>query len=163
MRPFLHEFLASAYVDYDIVIWSATGMKWIEEKMKLLGVATHQNYKIMFYLDYLAMITVHTAKYGTIDVSIVLFQLTQVYSHTVWAFRPTKVFRFTWCLCTKQNARIYWLILLPGIFLITITPVFSKEVGKAHDMLHLRHMAIFSSFISFFTFVILMNNVASYW
>ncbi|VVD02965.1 ubiquitin-like domain-containing CTD phosphatase 1 [Leptidea sinapis] len=68
MRPFLHEFLTSAYEDYDIVIWSATGMKWIEEKMKLLGVASHQDYKIMFYLDYLAMITVHTPKYGTIDV-----------------------------------------------------------------------------------------------
>lgn len=69
MRPFLHVFLTSAYEDYDIVIWSATGMKWIEEKMKLLGVTGHPDYKIMFYLDYLAMITVHTAKYGTIDVS----------------------------------------------------------------------------------------------
>ncbi|XP_041985205.1 ubiquitin-like domain-containing CTD phosphatase 1 [Aricia agestis] len=68
MRPYLHEFLTSAYEDYDIVIWSATGMKWIEEKMRLLGVSTHQSYKIMFYLDYLAMITVHTTKYGTIDV-----------------------------------------------------------------------------------------------
>ncbi|KAJ2940067.1 hypothetical protein O0L34_g14102 [Tuta absoluta] len=68
MRPYLHEFLTSAYEDYDIVIWSATGMKWIEEKMRLLGVSTHQDYKIMFYIDYLAMITVHTAKYGTIDV-----------------------------------------------------------------------------------------------
>ncbi|KAL4707049.1 hypothetical protein ACJJTC_014328 [Scirpophaga incertulas] len=68
MRPYLHEFLTSAYEQYDIVIWSATGMKWIEEKMRLLGVSTHSDYKIMFYLDYLAMITVHTAKYGTIDV-----------------------------------------------------------------------------------------------
>lgn len=68
MRPFLHEFLTSAYEDYDIVIWSATGMKWIEEKMRLLGVSSHQQYKIMFYLDYLAMITVHCTKYGTIDV-----------------------------------------------------------------------------------------------
>lgn len=76
MRPYLHEFLTSAYEDYDIVIWSATGMKWIEEKMRLLGVSSHQDYKIMFYLDYLAMITVHTAKYGTIDVSII--QLTYV-------------------------------------------------------------------------------------
>lgn len=68
MRPFLHEFLTSAYEDYDIVIWSATGMKWIEEKMKLLGVSTHSDYKIMFYLDYLAMISVHTPKYGVMDV-----------------------------------------------------------------------------------------------
>lgn len=69
MRPFLHEFLTANYEFYDIVIWSATGMKWIEEKMKLLGVSTHSDYKIMFYLDSLAMISVHTPKYGVIDVS----------------------------------------------------------------------------------------------
>lgn len=69
MRPYLHEFLTTAYNHYDIVIWSATGMKWIEEKMKLLGVSTHQAYKIMFYLDSLAMISVHTPKYGVVEVS----------------------------------------------------------------------------------------------
>lgn len=69
MRPYLHEFLTATYEFYDIVIWSATGMKWIEEKMKLLGVSSHPDYKIMFYLDSLAMISVHTPKYGVIDVS----------------------------------------------------------------------------------------------
>lgn len=69
MRPYLHEFLTKAYEDYDIVIWSATGMKWIEEKMKLLGVNNNPNYKIAFYLDSLAMISVHTPKYGVMDVS----------------------------------------------------------------------------------------------
>nr|CAG4638612.1 EOG090X0A5K [Cyclestheria hislopi] len=68
MRPFLHEFLTSAYKDYDIVIWSATSMKWIEEKMKLLGVTSNPNYRIAFYLDYLAMISVHVPKYGLLDV-----------------------------------------------------------------------------------------------
>ncbi|XP_018577705.1 ubiquitin-like domain-containing CTD phosphatase 1 [Anoplophora glabripennis] len=68
MRPYLHEFLTKAYEDYDIVIWSATGMKWIEEKMKLLGVNNNPNYKIAFYLDSLAMISVHTPKYGVMDV-----------------------------------------------------------------------------------------------
>lgn len=68
MRPYLHEFLTSAYEYYDIVIWSATGMKWIEEKMKLLGVSTNLNYKILFYLDSLAMISVHTQKDGIMDV-----------------------------------------------------------------------------------------------
>ncbi|XP_075214018.1 ubiquitin-like domain-containing C-terminal domain phosphatase 1 [Lycorma delicatula] len=68
MRPYLHEFLASAYKDYDIVIWSATSMKWIEEKMKLLGVSSHQGYRILFYLDCLAMISVHTPKYGVVQV-----------------------------------------------------------------------------------------------
>jgi len=43
-------------------------MKWIQEKMKLLGVDTHPDYKIVFYLDYLAMITVQTQKYGVVNV-----------------------------------------------------------------------------------------------
>lgn len=68
MRPFLHEFLSSAYEDYDIVIWSATNMKWIEVKMNELGVSSNPNYKIAFYLDSSAMISVHTPKYGLVDV-----------------------------------------------------------------------------------------------
>ncbi|KAJ8686240.1 hypothetical protein QAD02_022034 [Eretmocerus hayati] len=68
MRPYLHEFLTSAYKNYDIVIWSATSMKWINEKMKLLGVSNHTDYKIAFHLDSLAMISVHTPKYGVVDV-----------------------------------------------------------------------------------------------
>ncbi|XP_011497075.1 PREDICTED: ubiquitin-like domain-containing CTD phosphatase 1 [Ceratosolen solmsi marchali] len=68
MRPYLHEFLTSAYKNYDIVIWSATNMKWINEKMKLLGVSNHPDYKISFYLDSLAMISVYTPKYGVVDV-----------------------------------------------------------------------------------------------
>ncbi|MEE6478230.1 hypothetical protein FKM82_011789 [Ascaphus truei] len=67
MRPYLHEFLTSAYEDYDIVIWSATSMKWIEAKMKELGVSTNANYKISFMLDSAAMITVHTPRRGLID------------------------------------------------------------------------------------------------
>lgn len=46
MRPYLHEFLTEVYPYYDIMIWSATSMKWIELKMKELGVATNENYKI---------------------------------------------------------------------------------------------------------------------
>jgi len=68
MRPYLHEFLASAYEDYDIVIWSATNMKWIEEKMKVLGCDTNPNYKLSFYLDSRAMISIHSSKYGVIEV-----------------------------------------------------------------------------------------------
>lgn len=68
MRPYLHEFLTAAYEDYDIVIWSATGMRWIEEKMKLLGVSTHSDYKITFNMDSTAMISVHTTKRGVVDV-----------------------------------------------------------------------------------------------
>ncbi|XP_054730380.1 ubiquitin-like domain-containing CTD phosphatase 1 [Anastrepha obliqua] len=68
MRPYLHEFLESAYQHYDIVIWSATGMRCIEEKMKMLGVSSNPNYKIMFYLDSTAMISVYTLERGVVDV-----------------------------------------------------------------------------------------------
>ena len=49
--------------DYDIVIWSATNMKWIEEKMKVLGCDSNPEYKLTFYLDSRAMISIHSQKY----------------------------------------------------------------------------------------------------
>lgn len=49
---------------YDIIIWSATSMKWVEVKMKELGVSTHPDYKLMCMLDHSAMVTVATDKYG---------------------------------------------------------------------------------------------------
>ncbi|KAL3864606.1 hypothetical protein ACJMK2_006271 [Sinanodonta woodiana] len=68
MRPFLHEFLITAYKDYDIAIWSATDMKWIEVKMKELGVTSNPNYKLCFMLSSSAMISIHTPRYGVIEV-----------------------------------------------------------------------------------------------
>lgn len=50
-------------------------MKWIEEKMKLLGVASHPDYKIIFYLDCLAMISVHTPKYGLVQVILIRIKM----------------------------------------------------------------------------------------
>mmetsp|Transcript_19420 Transcript_19420/g.54299 ORF Transcript_19420/g.54299 Transcript_19420/m.54299 type:complete len:341 (+) Transcript_19420:134-1156(+) len=66
-RPYLHEFLAATYQFYDIIIWSATSMKWIEVKMQELGMATHPDYKLMCYLDCTAMVTVNTEKYGVFN------------------------------------------------------------------------------------------------
>ncbi|XP_041768833.1 ubiquitin-like domain-containing CTD phosphatase 1 [Anopheles merus] len=69
MRPYLHEFLTSAYQDYDIAIWSATSMRWIVEKMKLLGVTDEaREYKLVFMLDDAAMITVLCPLRGVIEV-----------------------------------------------------------------------------------------------
>lgn len=67
-RPYLHEFLKSAYEDYDIAIWSATGMRWITEKMSLLGVSTNPNYKLVFQLCSSAMISIYHKDLGVVDV-----------------------------------------------------------------------------------------------
>jgi ubiquitin-like domain-containing CTD phosphatase 1 len=66
-RPYLHEFLACAYVNYDIMIWSATSMKWIEAKMNELGLSTHPAFKLAAYFDSRAMVTVETNKYGVFN------------------------------------------------------------------------------------------------
>lgn len=66
-RPYLHEFMTACYEYYDLVIWSATSMKWVEVKMKELGVSNHPDYKITFMLDHSAMVTVHTEKHGVFD------------------------------------------------------------------------------------------------
>ena len=76
-RPYLHHFLKSAYEDYDIVIWSATSMKWIEVKMQQLGVLGNPDYKITFMLDHKAMITVQTERYGEQNASHGTFLLVQ--------------------------------------------------------------------------------------
>ncbi|XP_041049688.1 ubiquitin-like domain-containing CTD phosphatase 1 isoform X2 [Carcharodon carcharias] len=55
-------------LDVDYTLFAATSMKWIEVKMKELGVTTHANYKITFMLDSAAMITVHTPKRGVVEV-----------------------------------------------------------------------------------------------
>eukprot|EP01018_Ginkgo_biloba_P016733 Gb_00636 [translate_table: standard] len=67
MRPYLHEFLTASYAEYDIMIWSATSMKWVEVKMEQLGVLNNPNYKITALLDHLAMITVKSDSHGVFD------------------------------------------------------------------------------------------------
>lgn len=67
MRPYLHEFLSAVYAEYDIMIWSATSMKWVELKMGQLGVLNNPNYKITALLDHMAMITVQSDSHGLFD------------------------------------------------------------------------------------------------
>lgn len=84
MRPYLHEFLSDAYEHYDIAIWSATSMKWIEAKMQEIGVARHPNYKIVFYLDCAAMISIYTQEYGLLNVKplkVIWDKFPEFYSH----------------------------------------------------------------------------------
>ena len=47
---------------------AATSMKWIEVKMRELGVSSNPNYKLTFMVDSSACITVTTSKYGVIEV-----------------------------------------------------------------------------------------------
>lgn len=56
-------------------------MRWIERKMAVLNVANNVAYKIMFYLDNAAMITVHTPKYGVVSVSY--FSLSFIYFYLI--------------------------------------------------------------------------------
>ena len=63
LRPHLHEFLESIYPHYDIVIWSATSMKWIDVKLKELGLLDNATYKITACMDYTAMVTVAVPGY----------------------------------------------------------------------------------------------------
>ncbi|XP_038680686.1 ubiquitin-like domain-containing CTD phosphatase isoform X2 [Tripterygium wilfordii] len=59
MRP-------SVYAEYDIMIWSATSMKWVELKMGQLGVLSNPDYKITALIDHLARITVQS-DFGVFD------------------------------------------------------------------------------------------------
>ncbi|KAL9669718.1 hypothetical protein QQ045_007266 [Rhodiola kirilowii] len=67
MRPYLHEFLSAAYAEYDIMIWSATNLKWVQLKMEQLGVLNNPNYKITALMDHMAMITIHSESRGVFD------------------------------------------------------------------------------------------------
>ena len=79
-RPFLHEFLEEAYQQFDIIIWSATNMKWVDLKMQELGVLNNDRFKIVCLLDSLSMINVHTEKYGVIKCKPLRF----IWEHAVF-------------------------------------------------------------------------------
>ena len=67
MRPYLHEFLTNLYPHYDLMIWSATNMKWIEAKLSLLGVSNSAEYRFVCYLDSRALISVQTPERGLVN------------------------------------------------------------------------------------------------
>ena len=56
-------------------------MKWIEVKMRELGVSGNPNYKITFMLDSKAMISVFTEQYGVVGMDNLLFIVQYGRSH----------------------------------------------------------------------------------
>ena len=59
-RPYVDEFLAASYENYDIVVWSQTSWRWLEAKLTELGFLTSPNYHISFVVDKSAMFTVES-------------------------------------------------------------------------------------------------------
>jgi len=69
-RPYLHEFLERCHGrgNYDLVIWSATSVKWVQVKMRELGVlGEHGRYRVTALMDCRSMLTVRDAKRGVYD------------------------------------------------------------------------------------------------
>ena len=65
-------------------------MKWIEEKMKVLGCDTHPGYKLSFYLDSRAMISIQADKYGVIEVHKLMTNTYRFYNE----IRPIEIYYF---------------------------------------------------------------------
>ena len=61
-------------------------MKWIEVKMRELGVLSNPNYKIAFMLDSKAMITVFTEQYGVVGIVTSLNVRAIFYAHNKCPF-----------------------------------------------------------------------------
>ena len=64
-RRYLHELLKEVYPYYDIVIWSATSMRWIEIKLRELGISNNPEYKISMLMDGTCMVAVNSSRKGT--------------------------------------------------------------------------------------------------
>lgn len=67
-RPGLHEFLASVYRFYDIVVWSQTSWRWLEAKLTELSMLSSEQFKLTFVLDRTSMFQIQSRRGGQ-DVS----------------------------------------------------------------------------------------------
>lgn len=63
-RPGLHQFLASMYRFYDIVVWSQTSWRWLEAKLTELSMLSSENFKLTFVLDRTSMFPINSRKRG---------------------------------------------------------------------------------------------------
>ncbi|GBG25193.1 Ubiquitin-like domain-containing CTD phosphatase 1 [Hondaea fermentalgiana] len=65
-RPFMDQFLATAYKYFDLVAWSQTRWHYVELKLTELGIISHSEYKICFALDRTSMFKVTRERDGEI-------------------------------------------------------------------------------------------------
>lgn len=63
-RPGLHQFLASMYRFYDIVVWSQTSWCRLEVKLTELSMLSSENFKLTFVLDRTSMFSINSRKRG---------------------------------------------------------------------------------------------------
>ena len=61
-RPYMDEFLAAVYIDYDLVVWSQTSWRWLETKLTELGMVANPGYKFCFVLDKTSMFSITSTK-----------------------------------------------------------------------------------------------------
>lgn len=61
-RPHMDEFLTTAYLHYDLVVWSQTSWRWLETKLTELGMLTNPGYKFCFVLDKTSMFSITSTK-----------------------------------------------------------------------------------------------------
>lgn len=62
-RPYLQEFLAACYKEYDIVFWSQTHWRWVEIKLTEMGILTSDSYRVSFVMDRTMMFPI-TSNHG---------------------------------------------------------------------------------------------------
>lgn len=63
-RPGLHQFLASVYRFYDIVVWSQTSWRWLEAKLTELSMLSSNDFKLTFVLDRTSMFQITSRRNG---------------------------------------------------------------------------------------------------
>jgi ubiquitin-like domain-containing CTD phosphatase 1 len=61
-RPYMDEFLAHCYTEYDLAVWSQTSWRWLETKLTELGMLTNPHYKICFVLDKTSMFSIKSTR-----------------------------------------------------------------------------------------------------
>lgn len=115
-RPFLEVFLKGIYDDFDIGIWSATGMDSVIAKLFALGMLENPNYKVLFCMsvDAMILVTVDKKRYRVSkcvakdwpdNLMVFLFQVKPL--QNVWNRYPQYNCQNT-IICDDQNVNFHF-------------------------------------------------------